>query len=347
MKRKIRIGVAGLGRIGWDFHCNNLAGHADFELAAVADTDAGRRAEAEQKFRCRAFGVFDAMLAKGELDAVVIATPTHLHRPMAEAAFKAGLHVLLEKPMAATAADARAIARRAAARKRVLTVYQPHRLAAYYRHMLKLVRDGRIGPVYQVRRGAFAYVRRDDWQSQIRFGGGMLNNYGAHFLDQMLDFTGSKIRRLFCDLRRVATLGDADDVVKIVYETDGGVIADLEINMGAALSPFSFEVYGARGAIRMEKNEFVIRWFDPRELAPKTLDTGLASKDRKYPVDAVPWKEETVPVDKSLGVDVFADFARAIRTGRAPFVPPAQTIRVMEILERCRRGSQGIRDSRH
>lgn len=346
MKKRIRIGVAGLGRIGWDFHCQKLARHADFTLAAVADTDAGRRAEAERTFGCRAYAEFGELLAAGDLDAVVIATPTHLHRAMAEAAFKAGLHVLLEKPMAASVADARAIARRAEATGCVLTVYQPHRLAAYYQHLLTLLRDGRIGPVFQVRRGVFAYVRRDDWQSQVRFGGGMLNNYGAHMLDQMMDLTGGTVNRLFCDLRRVATLGDADDVVKIVYETDTGILVDLEINMGAAFSPYLFEVYGRTGTIRLVNDAFTTRWFDPAKLADKVLDTGLASKDRKYPSDSIPWQEETVPVDKTMEVDVFADFAKAIRTGRAPFVPPARTVLVMETLDRCRRASGEVQESR-
>ena len=276
-KKRIRIGVAGLGRIGWEFHCKTLAPHADFVLAAAADTEPARVKEAEATFGCRGFDSFEAMLAAGGLEAVVIATPTHLHRSMAEAAFAAGLHVILEKPMAPSAADARTIARCAKKCNRVLTVYQPHRLAAYLQHLRLLLASGRIGPVYHVRRGMFNYVRRDDWQSLRKYGGGMLNNYGAHGLDQLLSLTGTDVKRLFCQLRRVATLGDADDAVKVVYETRRGVLGELDINMGAALGLYELEVYGVHGAISLRSGVFTVRWFSLAQLPPKTLDKTLAA----------------------------------------------------------------------
>ncbi len=348
MMKKLRIGVAGLGRIGWDFHCRKLADHRDFKLVAVTDTEEDRCAEAVRTFQCRAFADYNTMLAEAGLDVVVIATPTHLHRSMAVSAFKAGVHVLLEKPMAATLADARAIVRCARAHDRIMTVYQPHRLAPYYRHLLKLIADGRIGRVYQVRCGCFGYARRNDWQSRQRFGGGMLNNYGAHFIDQMLDLTGGRVRRLLCVLRRVATLGDADDAVKLIFESANGILVDLEINIGTALAPFPFriEVNGPTGVIRMQPETFQVRWFDPRDMTHKSLEKGLAGRDRKYPSDEVPWREESGKVDSELGIDVFADLARSVRTGRQPFVTPDQTIRVMEMTDRCRRDSRGIRESR-
>jgi predicted dehydrogenase len=65
--------------------------------------------------------------------------------------------------------------------------------------------------VYHVRRALFNFARRDDWQSLRRYGGGMLNNYGAHAIDQVLQLIGYDIRRVFCNLRLVASLGDADE----------------------------------------------------------------------------------------------------------------------------------------
>ena len=345
-KKRIRIGVVGLGRIGWEFHCKTLALHADYVLAAAADTVPIRVKEAEATFGCRGFDNFETMLADGNLEAVVIATPTHLHRSMAEAAFATGLHGILEKPMALSAADARAIARYAGKCKRVLTVYQPHRLAAYLQHLRLLLDSGRIGPVYHIRCGMFNYVRRDDWQSLRKYGGGMLNNYGAHGLDQLLSLTGTDVKRLFCQLRRVAALGDADDAVKVVYETRRGVLGELDINMGAALGLYELEVYGVYGAISLRNGVFNVRWFSAAQLPPKTLDKALASRNRAYPSDEIPWQEEHIPVDQKLQADIFADFARAIRTGSTPFVPPAESVLVTEMLERCRRAAGRVINSR-
>lgn len=340
---KIRIGVAGLGRIGWDFHAKNLVKHPDFELAAVADMEADRRAQAEKELGCRAVAAFDDLLDAG-LEAVVIATPTHLHREMAVKAFARGLHVLLEKPMALDPAEARAIAAAAEAAGRTLTVYQPHRLMAYFQHLRRLLDSGIIGRVYWVRSGMFNFARRNDWQSLLKYGGGMLNNYGAHGIDQVMALIGFDVKRVFCDRMRVATLGDADDVVKVVLEGPTGMVGEVEISMASALNPYRLIVWGTNGALLMKGNQFEVRRFDPATLKPKELNEKLASTNRQYPADDIAFTEETIPVDGKLGVDVFADFAAAIRTGRPPAVPPKETLAVMDVLERCRRDSGDIAD---
>ena len=193
------------------------------------------------------------MLANAKLDAVLLASPTHLHAPMALAAFRRGLHVLLEKPMAADYREAQAIARAAKRANRVLTVYQPHRLRDYFQTVLKVLRSGRLGKVFHVKRAHYAFSRRDDWQALRKYGGGMLRNSGAHGADQLLAITGSNIKRVFCQLRRVASLGDAEDVVKMVYETREGVLGELEINHASLLSPpFSWR-YTARTAASVSR----------------------------------------------------------------------------------------------
>jgi scyllo-inositol 2-dehydrogenase (NADP+) len=340
--RKLRIGVAGLGRIGWKYHCKAIGPHRDWELAAVADPALERCKEAEQTYGCRAFQQFDEMVEQASLDAVTIATPTHLHKRHALAAIKHGLHVMLEKPMTPRLTDARTIVRAASKAKRVLTVYQPHRAAGYFQHLKKIIATGRIGEVYHIRRGSFRFVRRDDWQSLTKFGGGMLNNYGAHGLDQVLALTGYDVKKVFCNLRRVASLGDAEDVVTIVYQTRSGAIGEVQINQASVHSPYDIEVYGTRGVITKRKNEFMVRWLTPKQLKAKALDTSLASIGRQYPNDDVQCNEEFVPVNPKYQVDVYKDFARAIRTGSTPFVPPSETLEVMRIMDWCRKDSHGI-----
>jgi len=334
--RKIGIGVAGLGRIGWSFHALSLAKHRDFRLVAVADTQRERRREAEQRLGCRSYAAFERMIEDEALEAVVIATPSHLHHEMAVAALRRGLHVLLEKPMASTYADAAAIAREARRAGRTLTVYQPHRLGAPFQHLLKLVRSGQVGPVTWAQLGIWNYVRRDDWQSLRRFGGGMLNNYGAHGLDQLLQIVGYDVERVFCQMQLVASLGDAEDVVKVVFATRRGAVGQLDVNQASALRPYELFVWGTRGAIEVRAQELFVRRLDPRKLPPKKLNRHLASAGRRYPRDDIPWEEVRVAADERLGVDVFKDFARAIRCGTPPAVPPEETLAVMKLIARCR-----------
>lgn len=341
-EERIRIGVAGLGRIGWGFHCKTLASHPDFHLVAVQDTDALRRREAEETYGVKAFAAFSQMLSLANLEAVVIATPTHLHGQMAREALRAGCHVMLEKPMAHSEAEARAILRTAQRCQRVLTVYQPHRAAAYFQQLKQILASGKLGEIYHVRRGLFNYVRRNDWQSLRRYGGGMLNNYGAHALDQVLQIIGYDIRRLFCNLRLVASLGDADDVVKILLETRRGALGEIDINQASAIRPYELQVWGTRGTATLQNNTYTLRYFDPAELPPKKLDRRLASANRAYPRDVIPWKEESIPVDPALAVDVYANLACAIRTGSPTLVDPKESLAVMRVMDRCRADSGRI-----
>lgn len=342
----IKIGVAGLGRIGWSFHAKGLSSHPDFQLMAVADTEPERRAQAQAELGCKAFASFDDMIANAELEAVVVATPTHLHHDMALNALAKRLHVIIEKPMAMNTAEARDIVRAAAAAGRKLTVYQPHRLAAYFQHLRQIVQSGKIGPVYWIRCGMFNYARRNDWQSLLKFGGGMLSNYGAHGVDQILGLAGFEVKRVFCDLQRVATLGDAEDVAKIVLETRQGVVGEVEISMASVINPYKLMVWGAHGGILygggISRGTFEVRWFDPARLPPKALNEGLASANRQYPADNIVFEEEQITIDPSLGIDLFADFAASIRTDRPPAVRPEETLIVMDALERCRKDSGDI-----
>ena len=341
--RRIRIAVAGLGRIGWDFHALGLSRHRDFELVAVADTLPDRRSQAEQVLGCRTYADFAEMIRQGGLEAVVVATPTHLHRKLAVAALRLGLHVLLEKPMATSYRQAAAIARAAREAGRVLTVYQPLRLDAAFQHLLRVVRSGRIGPVFWAQRGMWNYVRRNDWQSLRRFGGGMLNNYGAHGLDQLLQIVGYDVRRVLCQMQLVASLGDADDVVKVVFETRQGALAQLDVNQASAVRPYELIVWGTRGAVELKGRELLVRRFDLRRLPPSKLNPALASTGRRYPHDDIPWEEQTTPVDERWGIDVFADLARAIRRGAPPAVRPEETLAVMRLIDRCRASAGRIR----
>lgn len=347
MGNRIRIAIAGLGRIGWQFHAQQLRDSKAFVIAAVTDPVAERRAEAEAEFHCPAFDDFDRMLAETKLDAVTIATPTHLHKPMALAAFRRNLHVMLEKPMAVDAAEAALIVAAAKRKTRVLTVYQPHRLMAYFQQIKATVDSGIIGRVCRVQSGMFSFSRRDDWQSLRKYGGGMLNNFGAHGLDQLLQLVGYDVRRLFCQLQTVATVGDADDVVKVVLETRQGVLAELDICQASSINPYRMNIWGTCGGLTYEQGQTIkLRYFDPASLPPKTVNRALASAGRQYPSEPMAWQEKAITIDPAYEIDLYTNFAAAIR-GKAPLtVPPEDTLKLMRLIGRLRTDAGRIRDFR-
>src|SRR5690349_19614612 len=99
IRRRIRIGVAGMGAAGRAF-LPAIRGHAEFELAAFADPVGEIRQQVSAETGVGGFTDITSMLAGADLDAVYVATPTELHVEHAGLAFAAGKHVLTEKPMA-------------------------------------------------------------------------------------------------------------------------------------------------------------------------------------------------------------------------------------------------------
>jgi len=285
------------------------------------------------------------MLRHGGLDAITIATPSHLHARMAVAALRAGCHVLIEKPMARDAKEAEAIVRAAEEAGRLVTVFQSLRALAYFQHLQRLLAGGIIGQVYQVRLTGYRYVRRNDWQSLSRYGGGVLLNGGSHLIDQLLQLIGYNVSRVFCDRKVVASLGDAEDVLKLVVVTREGATGEIEMNQAATVSPSGPQVWGTEGALELTPSldAFTVTLLDKSDLSPKELDPSLASRDRLYPNDDIWVKTKTIGVDPGYLVDIYANFASAILQGTPLFVKPEEPLAVMRLIDECRRDSGRVR----
>ena len=245
----LRTVVVGLGRIGWHFHLPAIRDHEGFELVGVVDPLEERRQEALEEFGARGYGDLAACMARARPDLVVLASPTPFHCEQALAAFAAGGDVFCDKPMAASLEEADRMVEGARQNGRRLMVYQPQRGGREVVALKQILRRDLIGPVYTIKNRRTLYARRNDWQAFRAHGGGMLNNYGAHVIDACLHVAGSPARHITCHLRTVASLGDADDVVKALIETESGVLVDIDINMATAhpMVP-RWHVIGERGS---------------------------------------------------------------------------------------------------
>jgi len=361
--RILKTAVIGLGRVGWQFHIPNVLQHDGFELAAVVDPLAERREEARQVWGeggdFLAYpdhrALWDAC-ARGDcdLDLVVIASPTPYHGEQALAAFERGIDVFCDKPIALTLAQADQMIAAAEAHGRKLMVYQPHRARVEVVALREILREDLIGPLTMIKRAISRYVRRDDWQAFSQYGGGMLNNYGAHYIDQLLYLSGSAsrsgtARKVSCALRTVASLGDAEDVVKAVIETERGVILDVDIHMAAA-HPFPpWQILGRRGSIVLDPGQgnlaWQVRYFREGELPEMAAQVGLAARGRRYPSDPpIPWQEASFEFADFEPVDFYERCYAFYALGEPPFVPVAETREVMRVLYECRQSAAGATD---
>lgn len=340
----LRTAIVGLGRIGWGFHLKEAASHPGFAPVAVVDPLPERREEAGGAFEIPAFPDQAAMLRETTPDLVVIASPTHLHKEHALRAFEAGADVFCDKPIAPTLADADDMISAARRLGRKLMVYQPHRATAEAVALRDLVAKGLVGEIYMIRHARSAFTRRHDWQALKKYGGGMLNNYGAHSIDQVLYLCGERVARVHAAVRAVATLGDADDVVKILMETESGVVLDMDINMAVAYPLPAWYICGTHGTA-VATNEppgFRVRFYDPARLPDAGVQEDLAAADRRYGnTETIPWQEQSILFSDYEPIRyydrVYDYFARDL----APFVPIEESREVMRIIAEARRSSEG------
>lgn len=182
---RIRIGIAGMGAAGQAFVAP-LRRHAGFDWVALAETEAAVREAAQRAHGVAAYASVAALLAHPGLDAVLIATPTALHAEQAQQAAAAGKHVLVEKPMAATLAEARAMVDVAERAGVSLLVGHSHSFDAPIQAMRALIESGELGRVRMVNTWCFS-----DWMQRPRRadeldadqGGGVTLRQGAHQFD--------------------------------------------------------------------------------------------------------------------------------------------------------------------
>ena len=336
----IRVGIAGLGRSGWAIHAHLLAPITDkYKIVAVTDEDPARRAEAIERFGCQAYTSYDELLADPAVELVVVSLPSFLHAPASVAALKANKHVVCEKPMAISMDEADAMVAAADASDKVFTVFQQRRYNPDFVKVREIINSGLLGRIVQIRIAESKFTRRWDWQTLQKFGGGSLNNTGAHFLDQALQLFGPATPEVFCQLDRTLTLGDADDHVKLVFKAPDSPTIDIEISSCDAFPPPTWQVYGTQGGLTGSTKSLRWRWIVPSELEPRTLDL-RPTPDRSYNRDSLPWHEDSWEFEGDLNEayrGFYYDLYATIRQGAPLAITPASVRRTMWLQEEAHR----------
>lgn len=335
--KKLKTAVIGLGRIGWCYHVPQVVKNPGFELTAIVDPLEERRHEGETTYGTKAYPDLDALFRHEKLDVVVIASPTRFHCRQALQAMENGCDVFCDKPMAMNLDEADAMIAGAKKTGQKLMVYQPHRATTEALSLYQCLHRPEIGPVYMIKRSMSNYRIRNDWQAFKEQGGGMLTNFGAHAIDQLLFLTDfSPIRKVSCALRTIVSLGDADDIVKGVFENEAGMILDFDINMAAAFPLKKWQIFGRYGTIIDDGATWKMRYIDPADLPDLSVQEGLAAEKRKYlSHDKIQWQERTIPFDSHPPIDFYEQVYAYFALNAPPYVPITQTREVMRLLHEC------------
>ena len=170
-----------------------------------------------------------ALLARDDIDAVVVATPVPTHRPLAEAAARAGKHVMVEKPMTNTRADADAMVATADAAGIRLGVVSQHRFRAAPLAARALIDEGRIGAIRMIRvfgPNAGWDIPPDSWNSD-RAQVSPYMDWGAHACDIVRWLTGAEATLAYAQFASYTDVPPADQSSMALYTLDNGVLVQI------------------------------------------------------------------------------------------------------------------------
>ncbi len=310
-----------------------------YQIAAVVDADETRRQEAIDRFDCQAYTDYQDLLADVGVELVVVSLPSFLHAEASLAALKAGKHVVCEKPMATSLADADRMVAAAAGSDKVLSVFQQRRYNPDFIKVREVIDSGLLGRIVEIHITESRFSRRWDWQTLQKFGGGSLNNTGPHFLDQALQLFGPAQPEIFCDLKRTLTLGDADDHAKVVLKAANAPMIDVEISSCCAYPAETWNVMGTQGGLSGTTRQLHWKWIVPEELPPRTLDLA-PTPDRSYNRDELTWHEDSWVMGNPLNesyANYYRDLFNTIRGDKPLVITPESVRRVIWLLEECHR----------
>ncbi|MFD7886011.1 Gfo/Idh/MocA family oxidoreductase [Streptomyces bauhiniae] len=345
----LRVGLIGYGLAGSVFHAPLIAATDGLVLDTVVTSNPERQEQARAEFPdVRVAATPDELFERaGELDLIVIASPNKTHVPLATAALKAGLPVVVDKPVSGTAAEARELAALADEHGVLLSVFQNRRWDNDFLTLRKLLADGALGDVWRFE------SRFERWRPQPKGGwresgdpaeiGGLLYDLGSHVVDQAITLFGP-VTEVYAEavVRRDGAETDDDTFLALTHAN--GVRSHLYVSATTAQLGPRFRVLGSRAG-------FVKYGLDPQEAAlrdgarPGTESAWGVEEESLWgrlgagesPVTGGGTPVETVPGDYPA---YYAAVAAAVRgTGPNP-VTALEAAETLDVLEAARRSAR-------
>ena len=328
--KELRLGIVGLGNMGRSHAAAIQEGRVPrCRLAAICDENPGRLKGYEN---VQTFTDSDRLITSGEIDAILIATPHYSHTTIGIAALKAGLHVLVEKPISVHKADCQRLIAAHKSKKQVFAAMFNQRTDSYYQKIRELVRDGALGEIRRVTWTITdwfrteAYYASGGWRATwAGEGGGVLLNQCPHNLDlyQWIFGLPDKVRG-FCHLGKHHDIEVEDDVTAY-FEYKNGMTGVFITSTGEAPGANRLEISGENGRLVYERGQLL---FTRNEIPMTKFSRTTKEHFGRPPV----WNVE-IPVqqkgEQHLGI--MKNFTEAVLDGATLIAPAAEGIHSVEL----------------
>jgi predicted dehydrogenase len=329
--QELGFAIIGTGMIA-RYHAEAIAATTGTRLVAICRTGAVGAQDAAQRFGVPCETSLDVLLARTDVDAICICTPSGLHAQQAIAAARSGKHVLVEKPIALSLPDADAMiaaCRDAGVR---LGVALQRRSDPQFQAVRAAITAGTLGRLV-LGSVSVPYIRPQSYYESAAWrgtwaldGGGALMNQSVHLIDLLLWFMGD-----VADIQaHVATLDHAievEDCAAATLRFTNGALGSIIATTAAAPGfPHRVEIYGTRGGVQIE-GETIVRWdtADPGTDLPAGRSAPAAQQAAG--AGAAPTGISTIGHTRIL-----ADFADSIRSGHDPLVTGEEARRALAVV---------------
>lgn len=332
---KHKMAIVGFGGMA-NWHYDEIQTIDNLEITGVWDIKEERRKYAAGK-GLLAYGSLEELLADGETDLVLIATPNDVHKPVAIAAMEAGKNVISEKPVTLNSVDLQEMADAAGRTGRFLTVHQNRRWDEDYLTVKKILEEGKLGELFRLEsRVQGSRGIPGDWRQEKEHGGGMILDWGVHLLDQLLLlFPGVPIRSVYGAETNVTNqLVDDGFRAEIVFEN--GVNALVEVGTSNFISLPRWYVLGTDGTAVIEDWEMngkIVRasGVDEKDVTPVITAAGLTKTMAPRRKDSI--FTEALPVVESDVREFYYNVMAVLEGREESRIRLDEVARVMRLME--------------
>jgi predicted dehydrogenase len=243
----LRVACIGMG--WWsDVLADAIQRSGKLKIAACFTRSPDKRAAFAAKYGCRPAASYEAILADPAIEAIINTTPNDVHLATTSAAAAAGKHVFLDKPIANTVSDGRAITAVCAEAGVVLALGYQRRRESQFRWLRAQIDDGVLGKLVNaeanISRDRLGKIDLSSWRYQAAgMPGGVMLQIGIHYAD-VLDYLLGPIRAVSGQLARLVLPGDNPDVASLIFEHESGALSTLNASYASASEYYLMNIYG-------------------------------------------------------------------------------------------------------
>ena len=273
--KKVRVGVIGAGWWATFAHIPAVQSHADAELVAVQSRERAKAEKIARDFGAKhACTSVEELLALPELDAVIVASTPNVHFAQAKAALERGLHVLIEKPMTFTAAEARELVELAERKNVQLLISCPWHFTAHGIEARRLIQSGALGdirmisvlmtnPLDKLLKGintspthgmdrVYVEPRHGSYNDPAIAGGGQIYCQVSHTAAYLMFLTGLRPAEVFARFDNAGSINDIYDA--LVVKLENGALVTIAAVLATPLVQRNYEVrvFGSKAVLQLE-----------------------------------------------------------------------------------------------